>query len=37
MDKVKKKKRRRKVNMALTVSIGIKTDNYRGIGMDGWC
>ena len=34
LEKITKKFKKRKVNLSLTVSIGVKVDNYRGIGME---
>ncbi|MGV3768136.1 MAG: hypothetical protein ACO1NW_18535 [Chitinophagaceae bacterium] len=34
VSKAKGGKKKKKVNMALTVSAGVKLDNYRGIGME---
>lgn len=33
-NKVKKKVRKKKLNLSLAANIGVKFDNYRGIGMD---
>lgn len=34
VSKVKKKAKKKKLNLSLTVSAGVKFDNYRGIGME---
>ena len=34
LNKYKKANKKRKLNLSLTVSIGVKVDNYRGIGME---
>lgn len=33
-DRIKFRKKKNKLNMSLTVSVGIKADNYRGLGME---